>query len=106
MTTWNKGPLERFFRTVREGLLQYLPGYKGPDINSRGLDVEGHAFFYIDQLEAIVREWIAAVYHHTPSPQPVRHASSQGDDDSGADVRPRYGSSRLYRGAPRPLPGL
>jgi hypothetical protein len=23
----DKGPLERFFRTVREGLLQYLPGY-------------------------------------------------------------------------------
>lgn len=65
----DKGPLERFFRTVREGLLQYLPGYKGPDINSRGLDVEGHAFFYIDQLEAIVREWIALVYHHT------RHSS-------------------------------
>src|SRR4029079_4239165 len=62
----DKGPLERFFRTVREGLLQYLPGYKGPDINARGLDVEGHAFFYIDQLEAIVREWIAAGYHHTP----------------------------------------
>lgn len=60
----DKGPLERFFRTVREGLLQYLPGYKGPDINARGLDVEGHAFFYIDQLEAILREWVATVYHH------------------------------------------
>jgi transposase InsO family protein len=60
----DKGPLERFFRTVREGLLQYLPGYKGPDINARGLDVEDHAFFYIDQLEAILREWVAAVYHH------------------------------------------
>ena len=60
----DKGPLERFFRTVREGLLQYLPGYKGPDINARGLDVEGQAFFYIDQLEAILREWVATVYHH------------------------------------------
>lgn len=60
----DKGPLERFFRTVREGCLQYLPGYKGPDINARGLDVEGHAFFYIDQLEAILREWVARVYHH------------------------------------------
>jgi transposase InsO family protein len=60
----DKGPLERFFRTVREGLLQYLPGYKGPDINARGLDVEDHAFFYIDQLDAIVREWVATVYHH------------------------------------------
>jgi transposase InsO family protein len=61
----DKGPLERFFRTVREGLLQYLPGYKGPDINARGLDVEDHAFFYIDELEAILREWVATVYHHT-----------------------------------------
>ncbi|MCA2275246.1 MULTISPECIES: helix-turn-helix domain-containing protein [Mycobacterium avium complex (MAC)] len=60
----DKGPLERFFRTLRESLLQYLPGYKGPDINARGLDVEGHAFFYIDQLEAIIREWVATVYHH------------------------------------------
>lgn len=62
----DKGPLERFFRTVREGLLQYLMGYKGPDVNARGLDVEGHAFFYIDQLEAIVREWIGTRYHHRP----------------------------------------
>jgi hypothetical protein len=62
----DKGPLERFFRTVREGCLQYLPGYKGPDINARGLDVEGHAYFYIDQLETILREWVATVYHHTP----------------------------------------
>lgn len=60
----DKGPLERFFRTVREGLLQYLPGYKGPDLGARGLDVEGHAFFYVDQLEAIIREWVATVYHH------------------------------------------
>lgn len=60
----DKGPLERFFGTVRQGLLQYLPGYKGPDINARGLDVEGHAFFYINELEGILREWVATVYHH------------------------------------------
>jgi transposase InsO family protein len=60
----DKGPLERFFGTVREGLLQYLPGYKGPDVNSRGLDVESHACLYIDQLEAILHEWVATVYHH------------------------------------------
>lgn len=59
-----KGPLERFFRTIREGLLQYLPGYKGPDINARGLDVEDHAFFYIDELQEILRYWVATFYHH------------------------------------------
>jgi hypothetical protein len=61
-----KGPLERFFRTIREGLLQFLPGYKGPDINARGLDVEAHAFFYIDELQEILRYWVATYYHHRP----------------------------------------
>jgi transposase InsO family protein len=62
----DKGPLERFFRTVREGLLQYLPGYKGPDVNARGLNVEGHACLYIDELERIFRDWVATVYHLRP----------------------------------------
>jgi transposase InsO family protein len=60
----DKGPLERFFNTVREGLLQYLPGYKGPDVNARGLNVEAHACLYIDKLERIFRDWVATVYHH------------------------------------------
>lgn len=62
----DKGPVERFFRTIREDLLQVLPGYKGPDIHSRGLDPESEAFFYLDELEAIIREWVAVVYHHRP----------------------------------------
>lgn len=62
----DKGPVERFFRTVREDLLQALPGYKGPDVHSRGLDPESEAFFYLDELEAILREWVAVVYHHRP----------------------------------------
>jgi len=47
-------------------LLQALPGYKGPDVHSRGLDPESEAFFYLDELEAIIREWVAMVYHHRP----------------------------------------
>ena len=62
----DKGPVERFFRTLREDLLQALPGYKGPDIHSRGQDVEEEAFFFLDELEMIIREWTAAVYHHRP----------------------------------------
>jgi transposase InsO family protein len=60
----DKGPVERFFRTIREDLLQALPGYKGPDVHSRGLEPESEAFFYLDELEAIIREWVAVVYHH------------------------------------------
>ena len=62
----DKGPVERFFRTIREDLLQALPGYKGPDVHSRGLDPESEAFFYLDELEAIIREWVAVVYHRRP----------------------------------------
>ncbi|MFF2375098.1 helix-turn-helix domain-containing protein [Streptomyces xiamenensis] len=62
----DKGPVERFFRTLREGLLEVLPGYKGPDIHSRGENVEGEAFFFLDELEEIIREWIATVYHCRP----------------------------------------
>lgn len=62
----DKGPVERFFRTIREDLLQGLPGYKGPDVHSRGLDPESEAVFYLDELEAIIREWVALRYHRRP----------------------------------------
>jgi transposase InsO family protein len=59
----DKGALERFFRTLRDGLLVALPGYKGPDVYSRGLDVEQQAYFFLDELEELIRQWIATVYH-------------------------------------------
>ena len=34
---YDKGPVERFFRTLREGFLQELPGYKGPDVFPGGI---------------------------------------------------------------------
>jgi transposase InsO family protein len=61
----DKGPVERFFRTLRDDLLQALPGYKGPDIFSRGEKPEDDAFFFLDELEAIIREWVAT-YHCRP----------------------------------------
>jgi transposase InsO family protein len=58
----DKGPIERFFRTLREDLLQALPGYKGPDLHSRGAAPEGEAFFFLHELETIIREWCAVVF--------------------------------------------
>ncbi|MDQ6614270.1 MAG: Mu transposase C-terminal domain-containing protein [Actinomycetota bacterium] len=66
LTPTDKAPIERFFRTLREGLLAALPGYKGPDVYSRGADVESQAFFFIDELDGIIREWVASVYHRRP----------------------------------------
>lgn len=60
----DKGPVERFFCTLRTGLLQTLPGYKGADVFSRGLTPERDAWYYVDELEAKIRAWIAEVYHN------------------------------------------
>jgi transposase InsO family protein len=64
-TASDKGILERFFLTVRLNLLQYLPGYKGPDVYSRGLSPESEAMLYLDEIEQYIRQWIAEIYHHT-----------------------------------------
>ena len=61
----DKPTVERFFKTLREGLIQYLPAYKGPDVYSRGEAVEDAAFFYMHELENAIREWTALVYHRT-----------------------------------------
>ncbi len=65
-TPTDKAVVERFFRTLREGLLQALPGYKGPDVYSRGRDVEDQAFYFLDELEKIIREWVGSCYHTRP----------------------------------------
>lgn len=64
-TPTDKPTVERFFRTIREGLLQHLPGYKGPDIYNRGKGIEAQAFYYVSELEQIIREWVGTIYHHT-----------------------------------------
>jgi transposase InsO family protein len=65
-TPTDKSPLERWFRTLADGLLVALPGYKGADVHSRGLDVEADAFFFLDELEMIIREWVGLCYHCRP----------------------------------------
>lgn len=61
----DKPTIERFFRTLRQSLLQHLPAYKGQDVYSRGKDVEDQAFYYVGELEQIIREWVGTVYHRT-----------------------------------------
>ncbi|MEY9878437.1 transposase InsO family protein [Streptacidiphilus sp. MAP12-33] len=59
-------PVERWFKTLNQGLLAALPGYKGADVHSRGENVEQEAFFFLDELEMIIREWIDRIYHRRP----------------------------------------
>lgn len=61
----DKPAVERFFRTLRESFLQHIPGYKGPDVHSRGQNIEDKAVHYVSELEDMIREWIRTVYHRT-----------------------------------------
>ncbi len=62
----DKAPVERFFRTLGEQLLAALPGYKGPDVYRRGKNPEQQAFYFLHELERIVRQWTAECYHRQP----------------------------------------
>lgn len=66
-TPTDKSMVERLFETINDGILQYLPGYKGPDVYSRGAAPEDEAVYFVDELEQIIREWIVEVYHERPS---------------------------------------
>jgi transposase InsO family protein len=63
-TPTDKPHIERFFRTLRHDLLELLPGYKGPDLYARGAAIEADAFYFVDELESLIREFIATIYHH------------------------------------------
>jgi transposase InsO family protein len=82
LTPTDKAAVERFFRTLREQLLEALPGYKGPDVHSRGADPEGCTYFFIDELEQVLREWTAGIYHHRP------HSGLADPQVPGLDLSP------------------
>ena len=62
----DKAVIERIFRTIGEDLLAALPGYKGPDVYGRGEHPEQEAYYFVDELELIIREWVAERYHRRP----------------------------------------
>ena len=62
----DKGWIERLFRTMRERLLESLPGYTGPNVLTRGKDIEADAVYFTHELEAIIGRWIALDYQRRP----------------------------------------
>lgn len=78
----DKPTVERFFKTLREGLSQHLPGYKGPDVYNRGADIEDQAFYYVAELEQIIREWVGQVHHQT------KHRGLSVPEVPGAEFSP------------------
>jgi transposase InsO family protein len=67
LTPTDKSHVERVFRTIRQSFLENLPGYKGPDVWSRGRDIELGAYYFIDEIEDLFAEWVVTYYqqrHH------------------------------------------
>lgn len=58
-TPTDKAHVERMFRTIREGFFVHLLGYKGPDVASRGKDVEDEAYHYVHELDDLFAQWVA-----------------------------------------------
>lgn len=85
----DKAAIERVFGTIRTRFLENLPGYKGPDLYSRGEDVESDAFLFTDEIQEFFAEWVATywqVRHHQGiglSPQPGLRLSPNETYDEG-----------------------
>lgn len=63
-TPTDKAHIERLFRTIRDNFVMNLKGYKGPDVFSRGKDIEKEAFFFIDEIEAEFAQWVAVYWQN------------------------------------------
>ncbi|RPE77793.1 MULTISPECIES: DDE-type integrase/transposase/recombinase [unclassified Frondihabitans] len=62
----DKAQIERFFGTLSRGLLAYLPGYTTGSVAGKGDGAMGDAYFFVDEISDVIREWIARVYHVRP----------------------------------------
>lgn len=83
-TPTDKAHIERLFRTVREQFWELLPGYKGPDVWSRGAKskVEAEAFLFFHELEELFAEWVATDYQNN------KHEGLQLSSQPSYDLTP------------------
>ena len=62
-----KGSVERFFRTINQGLIHHLPGTTFSNIAERGdYPAEGLAAIDMETLVHLITKWIVDVYNVTP----------------------------------------
>ncbi len=55
----DKSMVENVFGYINENFAARLPGYKGADVPSRGINVEEKAYYFIDEVDAMFAEWVA-----------------------------------------------
>lgn len=64
---WFKGAVERFMRTLGDGLIHHIPGTTWATIKDRGdYPSEKMACFTLEGLYQLVVEWIVICYHNNP----------------------------------------
>jgi len=51
---------------VREDFIETLPEYKGPDLYSRGVNIEDDAFNFVDEIDTKFAGWVAIRYQRKP----------------------------------------
>lgn len=61
-TPTDKAQVERMFKSIRESFVMGLPGYKGPDVYSRGASVEKEAHYYLHEIDDLFREWVTTYW--------------------------------------------
>jgi transposase InsO family protein len=61
-TPTDKAHVERVFRSIRQGFVENLSGYLGPDLFSRGKSPEETAYFFLDEIDARFGEWVASYW--------------------------------------------
>ena len=63
----DKAMVENVFKHINKGFSAFIPGYKGSDIPSRGINVEQKAFYFIDEVDAMFAEWVATDWQNHSS---------------------------------------
>lgn len=67
-TPTDKPHIERQFKSVHEGLIQYLHGYVGRSVNRRGADPSKEAYWTLEQVQSILDQWLVQHWQNTPKP--------------------------------------
>jgi transposase InsO family protein len=66
-TPTNKPHVERFFRTVKDGFVQYFLDFTGGTAGNRGIDDRDSSKIDLMVLDQLFDEWITRVYQNRPS---------------------------------------
>jgi len=63
---WEKGNVERSFDSVDTLFAQYVAGYVGSSVERRGRNADKDAVWSMAELQALLDEWIVAVWQNRP----------------------------------------